>query len=149
MVGEYGSRLSRVTSARLPSGSCMRMALMASSAAWLLPTTRYWACTIVSSIAFIDPDRLGRRGTVKQRLGLFDDPVEMLHRDIGAGESDYKARRRNVATEPVEHALRLLEHRSAVPAERDGTVDHAHRLDPRQCLHQRLDGERAKGLDLH
>src|ERR1035437_7550095 len=130
MVGEYGSRLSRVTSARLPSGSCMRMALTASSAAWLLPTTRYWACTMVSSIAFVDPDRLGRRGTVKQSLGLFDDPVEMLHRDVGPGGSADEARDRNGATEPVKRALGLLEHRPAVPAERDRTVDHAHRLDP-------------------
>src|ERR1035441_3332073 len=148
MVGEYGSRLSRVTSARLPSGSCMRIALTASNAAWLLPTTRYWACTMVSSIAFVDPDRFGRRGAAQQRLGLFDDPVEMLHRDISPGESADEARRRDGAAEPVKRALRLLEHRSAVPAESDGTVDHPHRLDPGQRRHQRLDRERAKGLDL-
>src|ERR1035441_10945281 len=123
MVGEYGSRLSRVTSARLPSGSCMRIALTASNAAWLLPTTRYWACTMVSSIAFVDPDRFGRRGAAQQRLGLFDDSVEMLHRDICPGESADEARRRNLATEPVEHAQRLLEHRSAVPAEDDRKIE--------------------------
>src|ERR1700686_3738493 len=106
----------------------MRMALTASSAAWLLPTTRYWACTMVSSIAFVDPDLLGRRGTVKQRLGLFDDPVEMLPRDIGPGEAPDENRRRNGATEPVKRALSLLEHRPAVPAERDRTVDHTHCL---------------------
>src|SRR5574337_763971 len=153
-VGEYGRCASRVATVSVPSPSCMRIALIASSAAWLLPTIRYFVCSVtlsmvrVPSVVLVEPHRLARHRAVEQRLGLGDDAVEVADRDVGAGEPADEAHRRQEASEPVQHAEHFLVHRAAVPAEADRAIDDAERAHAAERVDERVDRERAEGLDL-
>src|SRR3990172_11023733 len=99
----------------------MRIAASASSAAWLLPTRRYLACSM-SAIALVQPHRCERLRAGERLRGRLEGARKMFDREIGSGQAADEAHRRDALRQHCQGAEHVLMQRARVPAEAHRTV---------------------------